>query len=697
MNRISLQKQPLSRRWYLRQIISGLVLAGMTLFVLLFHFITQYDLRVGEVSGRSIRAPQDITYKSKILTQQAKEQAERQVEPVYTNPNPEVARQQLERLRKVLEFISAVRADSYASAAQQGNWIKSVPELDSLSANNTNTLLALSDVSWSRVQLEARSLLVQVMRQEELRKGDLEAVAERIPVQVPLDLPQDEANLVSALVQRFIVPNVFYDQSATEEQRLQAAEESEPIFRTIRNGESIVREGTVLTPLQIEILEQLGLTTPERNWQDAALMLIYALGGTLLLGLYLFKLQPQVLMDARQERLMLLLLIIFLLLLRLLLPSGPLLLYIFPIATLGMLISSTIGPTTAIGVVCYAALIGGWITGQSLLTTLLLAANGITAALMLPKYAQTDSIFRAGILGGLAGAIVRLVASSGGQEETYLALLVDAGTSLTGGVVAGGLTLGGLFLLAPLFDLSTTFRLMELSHPNHPLLQRLLREAPGTFHHTMMVASLAEQAAEQIDANVLLTRTGTYYHDVGKLARPYFFAENQEGLSNPHNRLDPLTSVDIITGHVRDGIQIAQKYHLPSEIRAFIPEHHGTSLISYFYHKAVQAADGEESLVDKDEFRHIGPRPQSRETALVMLADGCEAASRAARTSSPDKLHSVIEGIFQGKIKAGQLDVCPITLQELSLVKDTYFRVLRGAYHPRIKYPKAKEKTEEKE
>ncbi|HEY88920.1 MAG TPA: hypothetical protein G4N98_04180, partial [Thermoflexia bacterium] len=371
--------QSFSRRWLLRQTIFGLALAGVTTFVLLFNFINHYDLRVGDVSTRNIRASQDITYQSEILTQQAQEQAARQVEPVYTHPDPGIARQQLERLRYVLEFISAVRADAYALTAQQSNWIRSVSELKDLSPSEGNTLLALSDASWRRVQLEARSLLVLIMRQEEIRLGNLTAIGERIPVQVPLDLPQDEANLVAALVQRFVKPNVFYDQEATELRRLQAAEESEPIFRTIRNDESIVREGSVITLLEMELLEQFGLTASERNWREVSLATGLSVGLTLLLGLYLIKLRPTVLFDVRLEGLMLLLLTLSLLLARLLLPAGPLLLYIFPIAALGMLVASTTDSITAIGAVCYVALVGGWINGQSLLVTLLLVVNGMTA------------------------------------------------------------------------------------------------------------------------------------------------------------------------------------------------------------------------------------------------------------------------------------------------------------------------------
>ena len=266
-------------------------------------------------------------------------------------------------------------------------------------------------------------------------------------------------------------------------------------------------------------------------------------------------------------------------------------------------------------------------------------------------------------------------------------LLLKLGICIIGGLISGALTVGGLFVLTPLFDLTTTFRLTELSRPNHPLLQRLLREAPATFNHVMMVASLAEQAAERIGSNALLTRVGAYYHDIGKLARPYFFAENQQGLSNPHDRLDPYASLEVLAGHVRDGLKMAQQHHLPAAVRAFIPEHHGTMRVSFLYRKAVKAAGGEADLVDESQFRYPGPKPQSRETLLVMLADSSEAATRANRPSTPEKLGDLIGSIFDQRMKDGQMDDSPITMPELATVKAAYVDLLRGAFHPRVQYP----------
>ena len=210
-----------------------------------------------------------------------------------------------------------------------------------------------------------------------------------------------------------------------------------------------------------------------------------------------------------------------------------------------------------------------------------------------------------------------------------------------------------------------------------------------------MVASLAEQAAERIGANALLTRVGAYYHDIGKLLRPYFFAENQQGLSNPHDRLDPYTSVDVLKGHIRDGLKLARQYHLPARVRAFISEHHGTMRASFFYRKAVEAAGGEAGLVDEAQFRYPGPVPQSKETLLVMLADGSEAATRARRPSTPEELADVVDSIFTHRMADGQMDDCSITMEELHTVKAAYIELLRGAFHPRVQYPEPKKSEDD--
>jgi putative nucleotidyltransferase with HDIG domain len=234
----------------------------------------------------------------------------------------------------------------------------------------------------------------------------------------------------------------------------------------------------------------------------------------------------------------------------------------------------------------------------------------------------------------------------------------------------------------------TTLQLLDLSRPTHPLLRQLLLEAPGTYHHSIMVGNMAEQAAEVIEANALLARVGAYYHDIGKTMRPYFFTENQVESQNPHNLLDPQTSAEIIRSHVTDGLDLARKYRLPRALRAFVLEHHGTAKISYFYHKACQES-GKDNIALAD-YEHHGQLPQSKESAIVMLADTCEAAVRSIRPSN-DELEAEIRKLISKKIASGQLDNAPLTLRELDLIADSFADTLHGVVHPRIRYPSESE------
>lgn len=680
-----------TRGFILRQVLFGLGLTLLTAFILVFSFPNDFNLAPGDVAPRDIRSPKDLTYISDIRTEQAQREAVRQVAPVYTTPDFNIAREQYDRARQVLAYLRELRADIYASEPQSYAWTLAVPELVDLPLSTVNLILKMPDTSWNRVQIEFLDLLDQVMRQQRIREEDLESVRAGVSARVALDLEQDEAIVVSDLVKRFLRPNAFYDEAATEAARQEAQEAVGPASITLRSGEMIVRVGNIVSELDMEALNELGLVAQEWNWLDFGMAFLLSCAATFSLGLYLWRFQSETLTKARSEVLLLLLLILFLLLARALTTSGELLPYLFPGAALAMLLTTTVGLPSAVGVMIYMGAVCGWLAGRSLGFAVLVTLSGVVGALTLPRYEQTGTIFRSGLLSGVAGAFTLFAFMSDDVRADPAQMTLEVGVCLVAGLVSGGLTVGGLFLLAPLFDLTTTFRLTELSRPNHPLLQRMLREAPATFNHVMMVTSLAEQAAERIGANALLTRVGAYYHDIGKLARPYFFIENQQGLSNPHDRLDPYTSVDVLKGHIRDGLKLAREYHLPERIAAFIAEHHGTTRASYFYHKAIDAAGGEADLVDEAQFRYPGPTPRSRETLLVMLADGSEAATRARRPTTPEELTVVVDSIFEQRLTDGQLDNCPITMQELHTVKATYIDLLRGAFHPRIQYPEPKE------
>lgn len=685
---------PLPQRgaWAWARLVSVTVgLTVVTTLILAFPLLPsrRLVLEVGDVAPRDIRSPRQISFESAILTAEQQRRAEAAVEPVYTFPDAEVAREQLKRARQVLDYLTSVRADPYATPAQRRAWVLAVPELADFPSADADALLALSDESWGRVQLEVLDVVGEVMRQG-VREDQVEEAREKVGSLVGLDLSAEETRVTVALAQRLIVPNSFFDAEATQAAREQAREEVGPALRSIKAGEVIVREGEQVTALDLEALRVLGLQQPRTNWADIAGNGILALLGVSILGVYLARFQPDVLWEGRKLLLLTLLLVLFLLLARLLVPDRTVLRYLFPAPALGMLITATLGPQTSVIVGLLMGSAVGLIGDGSLELATYAVVGGLTATLALRRVDRLGVLFRSALFVSLAHLAVLLGFYLPLEERNLVEIGLRLLVAATNGLLSASLTLGGLFIIGPLFDIITTFRLIELSRPDHPLLRRLLQEAPGTYHHSLMVANLAEQAAEMIGADPLLTRVGAYYHDIGKITRPYFFIENQMGGVNPHTRLDPYTSAEIITGHVQDGLDLARRYRLPARIRAFIPEHHGTRRASFQYERALELV-GDPELVNEADFHHKGPKPQSKETALVMLADSCEAAVRARQPETPEEVAVIVDDVFEQILKSGQLDECPITMRELKRVRDSFISTLKGTFHPRIQYPKAAE------
>ena len=302
----------------------------------------------------------------------------------------------------------------------------------------------------------------------------------------------------------------------------------------------------------------------------------------------------------------------------------------------------------------------------------------------------------------VAGGVIILV----GMTVVVLYRLTDPTVdlpgllSLSGAIVINGIASVTLslilhFFLAQFLGMISPLQLIELTRPDSPLLQFILRNAPGTYQHSLQVANLAEQAAEQIGADALLTRVGALYHDAGKANNPFYFIENQmPGELNPHDDIDPAASAAKIIQHIPDGLVLAHRYHLPRRIRDFISEHHGNLITRYQYVKAVQKVGGDESLVDMEDFRYPGPSPRSKETALLMLADGCEARVRAERPKDEQHLRRVIREVIESRLQSGELNATNLTLLQLALIGDSFYDTLRGLYHPRIAYPDLAKKNE---
>jgi len=681
--------RPAGHRWWawVRLVLLGLVLAAVTGLVMALPLLPtgQVALGEGDVAPQDIRAPRRITYESAILRAEEQRRAASSVEPVYTRSDPALARQQLDRARQVLDYLGAVRADTLASSARQRGWILAVPELADLSSETLNGLLTLSDESWDRVELETLAVIGQAMRRE-IRNGYLGETVAGVPALVGLDLSDVETAATVALAQRFLIPNSFLDPIATAEARTRAHDEVSPVLRTFEVDQIIVREGARVEALDVEALDQLGLRQPQVEWTDVVGAGLLAVLVTLLLCLYLARFQSHVLWNGQQLLLLVLLISFSALVAGLMVPGGTVLRYLAPASVAAMLASAALGPHAGVASAVFLGGVVGVMADNSLELATYITCGGLVAALALRRVERIGSLFRAGVFVGLAHVVVVLVFRLPQSIMQPTGLVVTMLSGMVSGSISASLALGMLFLIGPLFDIATPMRLIELSRPDHPLLQRLLREAPGTYHHSLMVANLAETAAERIGADALLTRVGAYYHDVGKIARPYFFVENQAEGMNPHDRLDPNTSAEVIIGHVDDGLELARRYRLPRRIRAFIPEHHGTNRASFLYSKAVQLA-GDDALVDESKFRYSGATPQSKETALVMLADGCEAAVRAAHPTTAEEVAEIVNRVIDRRVDDGQLSECGLTLRDVEIIRETFSSALKGTFHPRIKYP----------
>jgi putative nucleotidyltransferase with HDIG domain len=361
--------------------------------------------------------------------------------------------------------------------------------------------------------------------------------------------------------------------------------------------------------------------------------------------------------------------------------------YLFPYAALTIILAITLNLRVALVTTGLFVLMVGWLAGGNLELMAYALCGSLVGVLKVRRGERLGSFAWAALFILAANLLVVLAFRLAGGHWDIRGLIELVIVATLNSVIAITATLLGLYLIGAVFGLATPLQLLEISRPTHPLLRQLLLKAPGTYHHTLIVSNMAERAAEAIGADPLLTRVGAYYHDVGKTIRPYFFVENRsEGMDDPHARLDPYTSAQIIMAHVKDGVDLARKHRLPEQIVQFIPEHHGTLLVSYFYHAAVEGAAAPET-VDKEQFRYPGPKPQSRETAVTMLADGAEATARSKRPTSLEELERTVADSIQSRLLAGQLDECPLTTADLAAVKRAFVDILRGLHHPRVNYP----------
>jgi len=674
--------------------------AGIYLILLLICFLTvspeQYDLSVGDVAPKTITASRDIV--DEITTERRRQTAANAVSPVYFKDDT-ISDKVMADLDAAFSELRAVRE---LGAQVKSGWTSddaSFTDADyeqatrllthmSLSSYQLRTLMNTAErdfeTLYHSLTSATRTTLVSTITEGQINDA-VNNIQQIVAYNTRTDLWY---NVAIPTLRACLQPNMLIDQGATEENRQRAYDAVEPTV--YKQDQNIVTKGSRVSAEQIAVLESLGLLAG-----DSFDLSLYAGSAVtlalILMATYIFILlfSPQMLIHGRQAIVML---ILALLTLSISLLVGQYLsVSAMPVMLAAMLAVNLLGARQAYVLsfavsmlVTFLTVSGPGLETSQMLSVLLMTNIGSMLSIyLLRKNPARVSVFFTGLIVGVVD-LVLLVCIGALTSSDLSSVMGNASYAILGSLVSAVLCVGLQPIFEAGFNLVTPSKLIELSNPNQPLLRRLMIETPGTYHHSMIVANLAEAAAEAIGADAVLTRVGAYYHDIGKLIRPMYFKENQIG-ENPHDKTDPRVSTAILTEHTRDGVELARKHHLPDPIIDMIQQHHGDTAAMYFYAKTVKQM-GEEN-VDLNDFRYDGPKPQSAEAAILMLSDTVEAAVRSIQEPTQEKISAMIKKLVRGKMEDGQLDECTLTFRDIGKICSAYETVLKGVFHERIEYP----------
>nr|WP_227872312.1 HDIG domain-containing metalloprotein [Paenibacillus albus] len=709
----------------------------MLLFVLLFYFSLAphvlpetYNIELGKPSDRDIEAPMEI--KDEKATLQAQEQAAEQVEPIYSI----VALRSEVLLEQIFARMEQLNQDDQVTLENKVSIYRTeIPQLytdyvDQFVRNNkgngtyNDTLLdemaaavktqayripeetyyklpSLSPIQLGDMQQVAVSIVHKLMG-DTLREAETARTKVAELVNASSLSERKTREIVQELARYAIMPNKFLDKQATNDARVAAKENTPPVV--IKQGDIIVHKGEIVSKEMYDRLSSIGLLqTKKTYWPQLGLLLLSVLftiviysylekaaglsGGTrtkysntqlvMLLLIYVLNIVAMQIIDLTQTQ------------------SMPYVGYLAPTAMGAMLIVLLLDIQLAVVSSFLFAIMGSVIfnmdSGRTFdfnygFTTAVISFAAIFA---IHRASQRSTILKAGIMVSLFGSASVLAILLLGELPDKNEIIMTVAFAFASGLLTAILVVGLMPFFEVTFGILSALKLVELSSPNHPLLRKLLTETPGTYHHSVMVGNLSESAAEAIGANGLLCRVGSFYHDIGKTKRPSYFIENQTNIENPHDSIEPKLSKSIIIAHARDGVEMLRAHKLPRPIRDIAEQHHGTTFLKYFYHKAYKLAEeaGIEPDFTEDDFRYPGPKAQSKEAAIVGIADCVEAAVRSLRSPTVDQIESMINKIIKSRLDDDQFNECDITLKELEKIAQTLKETVIGIFHSRIEYP----------
>ena len=688
-----------SRREILRLAgAAGALIIVMTA-ILGIDLTPRIDLKVGELAASDIRAPRALNFTNSVLTAANRSAAQNAVLPQYDFTSDRAIAIAADQLAVFTTSVAPLDSafDKKTSAADRQALLDAF--LPKLTSETRTVLQTLTPERWTAVRTEAARVLDATERTE-LRDTEVAVTRLHLSEQMAGGLTDGERLLAAELIGPLLVPNSSFSAILTQQERDRQAAAVPPVVDEIVQGEVIVRAGTKIDAVDLERIQALGLDVSHPDYAGlAGWFVLSALLVVLVLGwIWRFR---RAFWHRTNVLLLIGLLIVVATVAEKVVAGRTTIPFILPIAAVGMLVTVLLDAEAAIIVTAVIAIVAGAVNGPSLELGTYVLLGGLAGILAIRRGDRLQTFIQAGAAVFAAQALVVTAFSLLGERDLagVVQLIGAAAVSAGGAAVAA---VGSFAVLGNVFGLLTVFQLLELANPSQPLLRRLLVETPGTYHHSLMVGNLAERAAETIGADPLVTRVAAYYHDVGKLANPAAFIENQSGGDNIHDALEPEESAQILKQHVADGIDVAYRAKLPTSIIAFIPQHHGTAIMSFFYAKAREEAaapfgglsteEGRRAAdaVDPRRYRHAGPKPQSREAALIMLADGVEASVRSLSSRDEPAIRAMVSRIISERLEDGQFDECDLTLRDVSRVQEAFVSQLLGMYHQRVAYPQSK-------
>lgn len=701
----------------------------LTLIILPKHHLFTFEFKPGDIATSDIRAPQDFLVEDRALTEQRRKEIGNNA-PIIYNLSSRIPSYLGEKLDQTLALIAENRSST--KHVGMAEWRKSLASvLDTeLSSDEIRSLIRiksnraflsdlttlLNDLYQRKIVLDGKVFQTNIRRGIEILDNDGHLIgpgdastnyteieeARRIVANWTysgLGRP-DDARRISAIIARILLPNLFYNREASEIRSTNAMESASPVLFKVQKGEMIVRVGERISPEQSKKLRKIFQESRSSNRFFAAI-------GTFAMILVLFyfpyrfacknirKFDP-----TNKDILTLSLLIIgsFLVFKTTLLIThsiGPVFphidtnnyYYLFPFAAGAMIVRVLINSEVALVYCATLAPLLGIMFDNSMSVVIYALLGSIVGAHGMRQCSDRGTIYTAGLKVSVVNLALALSFQTFSNSLVSMQTLYVAIFAVLSGIVNAGLVSGFIPVIETLFNYTTDIKLLELANLNSPLLRDLMVRAPGTYHHSVVVGNLVEAAAEAINANPLLARVSAYYHDIGKVSKPLYYIENQGSEDNRHDRLSPSMSALILISHIKEGVELAREKHLGQPIIDIIKQHHGTGIIKFFYDKARTQSEATGNIVEEKDFRYPGPKPQTREAGIVMLADCVEAASRTLTNPTPDRIQGMVQKLINNIFIDGQLEECELTLKNLHQIAKSFNQILNGIFHHRVEYP----------